>query len=131
MSMDDVSIDVTVVHSHPVSAAMSGASKSGGSTMKDVEEKIGDDENESTNGTASTIQSQDNADGDTEIDINKIYEGNKNFSMEVKLSDLKKRETLGQGAGGFVFLMIHKPTKKKMALKVGINFTKLDHPINC
>jgi hypothetical protein len=118
MSIEDVDIGVTVVHASAASSAMSAA-KSTGSNMQDVEEKIGDDEDTTTT-TGSTIQSTDNggSEKNADIDIDKIYEGNKNFSMEVKLSDLKKRDTLGQGAGGCVFLMIHKPTKKKMALKV-------------
>ena len=54
--------------------------------------------------------------GDT--DKGAITPGNKPLgSVEVKISDLKFFEMLGQGAGGCVKKVVHRPTKKFLALK--------------
>jgi hypothetical protein len=48
-----------------------------------------------------------------------ILKGNKMLgSDEIKLSDLAKVGSLGQGASGFVEKCVHIPTKKYIALKV-------------
>lgn len=48
----------------------------------------------------------------------KVNPGNKPLGgVEVKVSELKFYEMLGQGAGGCVKKVVHKPTKKFMALK--------------
>jgi cyanate lyase len=44
--------------------------------------------------------------------------GNKQLNVEVKLDDLMRYGTLGQGASGFVEKAVHVPTKKIIALKV-------------
>lgn len=47
-----------------------------------------------------------------------VIKGNKQLSVEVKLSDLIRYGALGQGASGYVEKAVHKPTKKIIALKV-------------
>lgn len=47
-----------------------------------------------------------------------MIKGNKQLSVEVKLSDLIRYGALGQGASGYVEKVVHKLTKKIIALKV-------------
>lgn len=47
-----------------------------------------------------------------------VIKGNKQLSVEVKLSDLIRYGALGQGASGYVEKAVHRPTKKIIALKV-------------
>ncbi len=55
---------------------------------------------------------------ETPIDEIMELKGNKQLSVEVKLSDLVRYGPLGQGASGFVEKAVHVPTKKIIALKV-------------
>lgn len=52
------------------------------------------------------------------IDDLSELKGNKQLNVEVKLADLMRYGTLGQGASGFVEKAVHVPTKKIIALKV-------------
>eukprot|EP00352_Strombidinopsis_acuminata_P007194 CAMPEP_0176369242 /NCGR_PEP_ID=MMETSP0126-20121128/23153_1 /TAXON_ID=141414 ORGANISM="Strombidinopsis acuminatum, Strain SPMC142" /NCGR_SAMPLE_ID=MMETSP0126 /ASSEMBLY_ACC=CAM_ASM_000229 /LENGTH=65 /DNA_ID=CAMNT_0017727805 /DNA_START=722 /DNA_END=919 /DNA_ORIENTATION=- len=47
-----------------------------------------------------------------------IIQGNKQLEVEVKLGDLIKYGFLGQGASARVDKVVHKPTKKIIALKI-------------
>lgn len=44
--------------------------------------------------------------------------GENELGFEIKLNDLKFKRNLGAGASGYVELRLHKPTKKKIALKI-------------
>lgn len=48
---------------------------------------------------------------------NPVIKGNKQLSIEIKLSDLVVYDALGQGASGQVAKAVHRPTKKIIALK--------------
>ena len=47
-----------------------------------------------------------------------VIPGNKKLEIEVKLADLVKYGFLGQGASARVDKVVHKPTKKIIALKI-------------
>ena len=100
MSIDNLNMHMTVMHLDN-NNSMSSA-KSGGSYKQSSEQdrKKTDEEFKQYTGEGPVIK------------------GNKQLSVEVKLSDLVRYGALGQGASGYVEKAVHRPTKKIIALKV-------------
>lgn len=103
MSVDKINMQMTVMHIDTQSS-YNGSMKSsinGSESSKMEEDKKFDEE-----------------DFKKEIGEGPMLKGNKQLSVEVKLSDLIRYGALGQGASGYVEKAVHKPTKKIIALKV-------------
>ena len=103
------------------SAAASAANNDGKQSLSNqfgaMSLKSGVDTDQESAMMSKSLQSSQASFSDTESKEH-IIPGNKPLgAVEVKISDLKFYEMLGQGASGCVKKVVHKPTKKYLALK--------------
>ncbi len=111
MSVDQLNMQMTVMHidsqqntyTNNSSNFKSSITGSDASSVARYDEQMRRDEEEELKGA---------------IGEGPMLKGNKQLSVEVKLSDLIRYGALGQGASGYVEKAVHKPTKKIIALKV-------------
>lgn len=102
MSIDSINLQMTVLHIDSIGKNASMSSQQQPSKLHDMSKQ----EEEKVYEELKIYASED-----------PVIKGNKELSVEVKLSDLVKYGDLGQGASGVVEKTVHMPTKKIIALK--------------